>query len=293
MAGAGSRGGRSAPTSARHLRRAGISRAAALGAALVLVPVGGCAANTTAASADGCLVDPNQDCALDLLSYACSGSARPDQNPTFSQGVQGIVCTDEGSLSPGQQGYCCTPTTTTCAYNPSAVCPSPTYGYSCLGTNRPDAFDPTLSCGQGIASAGLIAYCCGAETTAACAKDTNLGCADGTTGFRCTGPGLPTEGELGVDESRSDAPLLCNVPTAAANGVSDYCCYTPTDEPTGATCLQDQSVPGCVGPSYGFACGASDTPDQDYPRMVCSQAGVRGVDQQGVAALLYCCDFQQ
>jgi hypothetical protein len=289
MAGAGDRIGASAPL---RTRRASVSLAAALGVALALAASSGCTASTTALNADGCVIDPTQDCALDLLSYSCSGSARPDQNPTFSQGVQGIVCTDQGSVSPGQEGFCCTPSTTSCAYDLSAVCPAPTYGYSCLGPNRPDAFDPTLTCGQGIAQAGLIVYCCGAETTAACAKDTNLGCAAGTTGFRCTGPGLPTEGELGVDESRSDAPLLCDVPISAPNGVTNYCCFTPTDEPTGATCLQDQSVPGCAGPSYGFACGGSDTPDEDYPRMTCSDAGVRGVDAQGVSALLYCCDFQ-
>jgi hypothetical protein len=291
MAGSGDRTGAGAPVLPRF--RASLSRAVVLGTALALGAACGCTASTTAVSADGCLTDSIQDCALDLLSYSCTGSARPDQNPTFSQGVQGIVCTDQGSLAPGKEGFCCTPTTTSCAYNPSADCPSPQYGYSCLGTNRPDAFDPTLSCGQGIDSAGLIAYCCGAQTTATCAKDTNLGCANGTTGFRCTGPGLPTEGELGVDESRSDAPLLCNVPTAAPNGVNDFCCYTPTDEPAGATCLQDQSVPGCAGPSYGFACGGSDTPDEDYPRMACSEAAVRGLDTEGVAASLYCCNFQQ
>jgi hypothetical protein len=261
-------------------------------AVLLLGAAPGCTVSTTAASADGCLADTSLDCPLDLVGYSCTGSARPDQNPSFSQGVQGIVCTDQGAGSAGE-GYCCTPTTASCAYDPNAVCPAPTYGYSCLGTNRPDAFDATLSCGQGIASAGLIVFCCGPLASAACAKDTNLSCPKGTTGFRCTGQGLPNEGELGIDQSRSDAPLLCDVPVSAPNGVSDYCCYTPTAEPTGATCLQDQSVPGCPGGSFGFACGGTDTPDEDYPRMTCSTAGVRGVDAQGIAAYLYCCEYHQ
>jgi hypothetical protein len=265
---------------------------AALTASFALFGAGGCYPALSGAD-DGCVQDTSFECPLDLVSFSCAGSARPDQNPNFSQGVQGIVCTDQGVLQPGQERFCCTSGTTSCAYDPNAVCPATTYGYSCLGTNRPDAFDPTLSCGQGIASGGLFVYCCGTEATPACAKDTNISCATGTTGFRCTGPGLPNEGELGVDQSRSDAPLLCSLPVPQANGATAFCCFTPTDEPTGATCLQDQEVTGCPSGSYGFSCAGTDTPDEDYPRMSCTQPGVHGADEQGVAATLYCCSYMQ
>jgi len=120
---------------------------------------------------------------------------------------------------------------------------------------------------------------------------------NGTTGFTCPSldAGLPTQGNLGTDESRSDALLLCSVPTASVfqTGFVDYCCYTPSAEPTGATCLQDQSVPGCAPGFWGFACLGPDIPQQDYPRINCGSAGVRGHNQMGISALLYCCNYEQ
>ena len=270
-----------------------IRRGGCTSALVLALFVGACAPGVDSTANGSCDMTTALACALDLVSFSCAGGQRPDQNPTFGQGVQGIVCTDQGQLDDSHEGYCCTAGTTSCAYEPNAVCAAATYGYSCLGTNRPDAYDPTLSCGQGIASGGLIVYCCGPSTTATCTKDTNVSCASGTTGFECTGPGLPNEGELGIDESRSDAPLLCTVPTSMNNGVIAYCCFTPTDEPVDSTCLQDQGVAGCASGSYGFACTGTDTPDEDYPRMTCPQGGGRGVDENGVSATLFCCTYTQ
>src|SRR5580692_10051101 len=222
----------------------------------------------------GRVLDPDLACSLDLVAYSCTGSSRPDQSPSLSKGIQGLVCTDQGTLPDDTgEGYCCTPQTTTCAFDTSAICPAGNTGYSCLGPNRPDAFDPTLSCAQGVPTNGLVVYCCSSMTNVGCTKDKNVACGNGTTGFTCPSldAGLPTQGNLGTDESRSDALLLCSVPTASVfqTGFVDYCCYTPSAEPTGATCLQDQSVPGCAPGFWGFACLGPDIPQQDYPRINC------------------------
>jgi hypothetical protein len=98
---------------------------------------------------------------LGLLGYACSGSARPDEDPGYDQGVpQGIVCADRGALADGSQGYCCSDAITPCALNPAAVCDAPSYGYQCLGSQRPESFDAELHCGQGVyqGDSNLINY---------------------------------------------------------------------------------------------------------------------------------------
>lgn len=162
-----------------------------------------------------------------------------------------------------------------------------------MGSNRPDAFDPTLSCGQGFTSNGVVVFCCGTATTPSCTKDTNVVCPLGTTGFECSGSGLPNEGQLGVDESRSDAPLLCSLPSSARVGVTSYCCFTPTQPPVGATCFQDQAVEGCLSGAFGFSCTGTDTPEEDYPRVQCTASPTHGVDPRNAPALLYCCTFTQ
>jgi hypothetical protein len=275
-------------TAARHVVSA---------ASILLASVCGCSTAATTKQTGTCVPDPDLACSLDLVGYSCTGSSRPDQNPSLSKGIQGLVCTDQGTLPDNTgEGYCCTPQTTTCAFDSSAICPTGT-GYSCLGPNRPDAFDPTLSCAQGVPTNGLVVYCCSSMSNAGCAKDKNVACGSGTTGFTCPSvdAGLPTQGDLGTDESRSDALLLCSMPAPSVfqTGFINYCCYTPTAEPVGATCLQDQSVPGCAPGAWGFACLGPDTPPQDYPRIVCTSAGVRGHNQTGISALLYCCNYEQ
>ena len=101
---------------------------------------------------------------------------------------------------------------------------------------------------------------------------------------------LPNEGELGTDQSRSDATLLCDVPSIVG-GRYGYCCFTPTQLTLGGTCLQDQAVPNCASGSFGFACTGPDTPEQDYPRIMCSTPSVPGTSAQGYRANLYCCDY--
>src|SRR5689334_2098088 len=103
----------------------------ALAGALQLAAFGACSSEPIAVSG-ACAVDPNPelgcgstpdgtvDEALGLVGYSCTGSARPDQDPTYLEGVpSGLVCADRGPVGPeGKQGYCCTAVATPCAYNP-------------------------------------------------------------------------------------------------------------------------------------------------------------------------------
>jgi len=253
-------------------------------------------------SSGSCLTDSSIACQNGFVGYSCTGAVRPDEIASVNHVVTGFVCDPQGTQASGAEGFCCTPSLTDCAYDPRTVCPDGTFGYSCMGTNRPDSFDPQLTCTQGIKTGGLIAFCCGPNFgdagVASCARNANFPCTTGTLGFRCTGSALPTEGDLGVDQSRSETPLLCSLPTpdplgGAAGALNDYCCYAPTQAPIGYSCLQDQTVQGCRKGDFGFACKGTDTPDQDYPRMACNEGSVPGTSSLGYAATLYCCTLVQ
>jgi hypothetical protein len=256
-------------------------------------------------SVGSCLPDPSFSCGVNdasadsiyLTGYSCTGTARPDDNSTYIDGVpQGTVCADQGAVgSDGKAGYCCTNFTTQCSYNPVAVCTDPgTYGYQCLGANRPEAVNPTISCNQGVRENNLINYCCsGTERAANCTQSDAIGCAAGITGWICPSGTQPTAQDMGANKSRADLfYLLCPVPTAAANPKYEtYCCYTASLVPAGGTCLQDRFVPGCAPGRFGVACYGTDTPEQNFPRLNCPDPGVPGVSEQAYPATVYCCDY--
>jgi hypothetical protein len=247
-----------------------------------------------------------------FTGYSCSGADRPDELSAVNKVVNSVVCHPAPEMSAnGKTGYCCTPSTTTCAYDPRAVCAGAAdlgssvslgtgTGYSCMGTNRPDSFDPNLTCQQGIKQYGLITYCCSVLLPAGvCMRGGSAMCVPGTLNFLCRGSGIPTETDLGMNQSRSEVPLVCtvgqpdpNIKLVDAGTATDYCCFTPTQAPPTYTCLQDQTVTGCKSGQFGFACPGTETPDQDYPRMTCG-SGRPGTSQYGVSATLYCCDYVQ
>ncbi|HEY4157600.1 MAG TPA: hypothetical protein VGM29_05865 [Polyangiaceae bacterium] len=252
----------------------------------------------SADSALGCNGVPDPDGGatpnLGLVGYSCTGSARPDEAPTYADGVpQGVVCADRGALADGTQGYCCSEALTPCALNPVAICDAPNYGYQCRGSQRPEAFVSDLECGQGIYEGDLIDYCCsGFPQTDGCTQTDSAGCSDNMMGFICTAGNMPKAEQLGANQSRADVyRLLCSVPTILPSAQS-YCCYTPALPPVGGTCVPDSLVPGCAAGRFGIACYGPDTPGQDYPGMACPDPGVAGRDAEGYLATLYCCDFQ-
>lgn len=269
---------------------------------LPIALAGGCTSGASS-KAGACVVvtAPSAPCASGFVGYSCTGSARPDEDGQYISGVPiGIVCTNVSPVDGGAAGgvdYCCTEATTPCVYDPVAGCNAPTYGYQCRGSDRPEAFDPTLHCGEGQPENDLITYCCaGTLPTPGCQQSTNAACATTLVAWQCSDQTLPSEAELGSNQSRADFSLLvCSVPTVTTSlsgaSTSKYCCFTPTAPAVGATCLQDTTLPGCAPGSFGFACTGPDTPEEDYSRIHCPGPGARGPNTQGYPATQYCCQY--
>jgi hypothetical protein len=252
--------------------------------------------------------DPDAGVPLGLVGYSCAGVDRPDDFATIVQGVpQGQVCSDQGYLSDGTYGYCCSAPEpdqlTTCAYDPanSDTCPEG-YAYTCQGGNRPEVYNPMVTCGNGVRERDLVNYCChGAPRPVGCTEargacpGTNL---TGLTGWVCPQGMRPRGEDFGANESRSDYYyFVCGVPTPAPNGRDNlYCCLIPKPVPIGATCVYSPdsapNIPNCTANRFAFACYGLDTPDQDYyPRMKCAEPPVRGLSDTGYTANLFCCDY--
>ncbi len=274
--------------------------------ALLLLAGSTVACTTHAIEPNGtCLPDPAVSCdvsgfaaaSIGLTGYSCTGTARPDNDSTYVDGVpQGTVCADEGAVgTDGKSGYCCTNFVTQCSYNPVAICDQEgTYGYQCLGADRPEAVNPAISCNQGVREDNLINYCCsGTERAANCAQSDAIGCLSGLTGWTCPTGTQPTAQDMGANKSRADLfYLLCPVPTVAPNPKYEtYCCFTASLVPAGGTCLQDMNVPNCAPGRFGIACYGTDTPEQNFARLHCPDPGVPGVSEQGYQATVYCCDY--
>jgi hypothetical protein len=230
-------------------------------------------------------------CGDGYVGHLCTGGARPDDDPQYLEGVpQGVVCAPSG-----EQGYCCTKRTTSCAYNPVALCDQGFDGYQCRGANRPDALHAALSCGNGVREDELINYCCSASPREpGCLQSDSVTCSSRLMGFSCRGDSLPRGEQLGPNKSRTDFyRLLCSTPSPAANPeYKNYCCYPPAPVPERGSCVAHTEVPGCKAGRFGFACYGPDRPQDDYLPMHCPEPGFTGVSAEGYPATLYCCDFQ-
>jgi hypothetical protein len=235
-------------------------------------------------------------CGDEYAGFSCTGSARPDDAPEYLEGVpEGTVCADRGEPNDhGARGYCCTRRTTSCAFNPVALCDEGSYGFQCRGSNRPDSLNAALSCGNGVIDADYLDYCCaGAPQQPGCLQTDAVGCSSRLLGFTCRGAELPRGEQLGASKSRADYyRLLCSAPTPAGNPeYNNYCCFTPAPLPKGGSCVQHTKVPGCDAGRFGFACYGPERPEDDYAPVHCPEPGVRGVSAEGYPATLYCCDF--
>jgi hypothetical protein len=231
-----------------------------------------------------------------LVGYACSGAARPDHGATGLEGVPiGLLCADKGPISDtGEEAYCCTEDTVTCAFDPAGECEPGDAAYQCWGNNRPESLNPTLLCSNGTSERGLYHYCCtGQPKPPACEESSAVGCGERLLGFRCEGDTLPRGENYGANRSRADSYYpVCTVAQLAPNPkYKTYCCYMTLPEPQGGTCHRQPSVPGCEPGRFGFACYGPDTPEDNYPPIDCPDPGFSGRSAEGYEATLYCCDF--
>ena len=163
----------------------------------------------------------------------------------------------------------------TCSQDQSVVgCVGASVGYSCSGTDSPDQDDTALSCSMGTASNGATLYCCVDTTSVAagCTADSSVvGCTGASIGFSCTGTAQPGQG---------DSSLVCSGGTPSGSATL-FCCASYA--PSSGTCAEDATVQGCVGPSIGFSCSGSDTPESVNPSLNC------GGGVPGGAGMAYCC----
>jgi hypothetical protein len=231
-----------------------------------------------------------------LVGYGCTGSARPDQDSTFADGVPlGLLCADKGPIAgTDQEGYCCTADTVTCAHNPTEECDEGNVGYQCYGNNRPESLNPALLCSNGTSERGLYHYCCtGQPMGPACDESMAVPCSTRLMGFMCQGEILPRGENYGPNRSRADSYYpVCSIARVAPNpDYNMYCCYMTLPTPVGGTCHRQPTVPGCEPGRFGFACYGPDTPEDNFPPIDCPDPGFRGTSAEGYAATLYCCDF--
>ena len=272
-----------------------------------LLFVGGCFPDS--AELDGsCELVPNTvlDCRVEsyepgslvqagLVGYKCTGSARPDLERSYDDGVpSGLLCADKPALPSGERTYCCTEAPVTCAYDPTMECEPNHDGYECFGNNRPESLNPSLLCSNGTSERGLYHYCCtGQPVPSPCKENTTVECSNRLLGFMCEGDTRPKGEDYGPNRSRADYFYpLCSVALPQPNpALFGYCCYMPLRIPVGGTCVQHPSVPGCGPGRFGFSCYGPDDPEENYPPMKCPDAPIEGISAEGYAARLYCCDF--
>ncbi|MEO6602610.1 MAG: hypothetical protein ABIQ16_22190 [Polyangiaceae bacterium] len=275
---------------------------------LVALPLLGAGCGSSPLPPNGkCTPDPAVNCDVSfslvgaapqpvgLVGMSCTGTARPDDNAKYVDDIpQGTVCADKGASADGKQTYCCSTNIDTCAYSPTVSCDSGP-GFQCRGSNRPEALNPSIKCGNGVEQDEYINYCCsGQKQPAECVQVNTINCSERLTGFNCPNPALPKGEQLGASESRADYYRpLCPVPTPTVNpDRSNYCCYMPALPPPGASCVQDTAVPGCAAGRFGFACYGFDTPAEDFLPMDCPEKGFAGTSAEGYPATLFCCDFR-
>jgi len=284
--------------------------------AALVVPLALVGCKTQDSTSDGtCTVDTSAvvDCSIKklvgspvsatdagLTAYLCTGTARPDENPRYLEGMpKGTVCADEGDFADVGRGYCCTQKVADCAFDPVAICPDDTYsGYQCHGT-RPDFLNPKVYCREGWIDGDHTNYCCRDSslpkpdsTSAWCQMKIVKGitCGPGLVAWQCPETERPVSENIPQNGSRSDfyAPM-CSAMAAAASSVINYCCFTPKPLPVGASCEERIDTPNCAFGRFGFACYGADKPS-DYHPMVCD-AGFAGTSDGGYQATLYCCDY--
>jgi len=280
--------------------------AAGLGGCSLTEPLqqNGICQTTTAFTCDKILAgNPSPDGGVsgaNLVAYTCTGTARPDDHPRYQDGwPSGTVCSVQGMPDAnGNQAYCCTQDTTTCEFNPVAICPDQgNYGFQCRGPDRPEVLNPTMTCGNGVREENYIDYCCVTAPRPAGCTESKGACMPGLNGWQCMTGDYPKGEDFGSNESRADYYyFVCGVGMPAPNpAISTYCCFTPSPLQPGGSCVTDPTVntqiPSCTPGRFGFACHGREKPTDDYLPIVCNDAPVDGVDANGYPATLYCCDF--
>jgi hypothetical protein len=215
-----------------------------------------------------CVADSSvEGCTGSSTGYSCTGTDTPDQSASLS-------CSD-GVAGNGETLYCCTDfmTPASCMVDDTVTgCTGGSYGFSCTGTDAPDANDASLSCSDGVASGADTDYCCIDITTpATCSPDDSVtGCTGDSYGYSCTGSDPP---------DATDTSIVCSE-GVMSGGDTIYCCI----DNTSTSCTQDDSVQCSTAGSYGFTCTGTDAPSDSDTSLTCSAPTADGGNST------YCCE---
>jgi hypothetical protein len=244
-------------------------------AAAACLAVVACTVNSTTTNngvSAACNADTSVVCPTGATGYTCSGGQTP-------QATDSSLDCGSGTADGSNTDYCCITLTsgTTCSQDSTVQgCQGGSYGFSCTGTDTPDQADSSLNCSTGTPGNNETLYCCyiggtppdgGTDT---CMQDSTVTCTGNAQGWSCTGSDTPDQDQSG---------LVCSTGTAGS-GNTEYCCISYSS----STCMQDSTVQGCQGGSYGFSCTGSDTPEQSDSSLNCS-TGTAGSNGE----TLYCC----
>ncbi len=114
---------------------------------------------TTVVPTTTCAADATVNCSAGGNGFSCTGSDMPD--------TSSLICSDgtAGAGMGGATGFCCIPaatTTTTCAEDATVTgCVAGSFGFSCTGSDAPQAAYTNLTCSTATAgNAGSSLYCC-------------------------------------------------------------------------------------------------------------------------------------
>ena len=180
-------------------------------------------------------------------------------------------------------------------------------GFQCRGSDRPEALNPLVDCGNGVREKDFINFCCTSrpipppplgpgcvQSDGQCTGKKPSWLPDRMSGWTCTDGAIPAAEDFKANESRADFfYFLCATPRPAPNPrVEYYCCYVPALIQPGGSCISDLYVPACEENRFGFSCYGRDRPEQTYDVMTCDQTPVNGVNADGFAAKQYCCDMK-
>jgi hypothetical protein len=149
--------------------------------------------------------------------FSCSSlGVSPNQADPYLGCSQ--ITTDAGASA---ATYCCLAPTTpaSCVADSTLACEGSSVGYSCAGTDMPDAMDTTIVCSMSASSVvGATGYCCihYPQSSEGCLKGVAVkGCLNESYGFECAGEASP---------EATQPSLKCTKGAREGSGQTPYCC---------------------------------------------------------------------
>jgi hypothetical protein len=185
-----------------------------------------CCIDFAQASSD-CWADPSVAGCQGGYGFSCSTLRGPvgvdgglaPWSPAMADPFLGCrqVTTDDATAT---ATYCCIDPVTpgSCVADSSLGCEGSSVGYTCGGTDTPDAIDSSIVCGSAATNVtGGTGYCCipFVQQAEGCQKNPDVeGCSSDSYGFSCA---------IGATPQATQPSLACTA-GLSADGQTSYCC---------------------------------------------------------------------